>query len=186
MTENITTDTPDVGPSASEVLDEGKKIYEVSYWLVPLIAEEGVPAKVTEIKDALTKFGATLVSEEMPKMQPIAYNMKKVIKNDRHTFSNGYFGWIKFEGEIENTEAIGKWFKDSDDIIRHLVISTVRGDTRAPKKLQTSRTEGEPATISKPGVGAAGAKKDVKESEKPAAPISEAELDKTIEELVVE
>lgn len=175
MTETTTTDIPQ---------DEGKKVYEIGYWLVPLIAEEGVPAKVEEVKDMLTKFGAALVSEEAPKMQAIAYNIKKVIKDERHTFSNGYFGWVKFEVDGENAVAISKWFKENDAIIRHLMITTVREDTRAPKKLQTARGEGEPTT--KPGVGAAGAKKNTQEGEKPAEPMNEEELDKTIEELVVE
>ena len=73
-----------------EARDTNSKVYELGYLLVPSIKEEDVPVSYGNLKELVASFGGEVVSDEMPKMIPLAYAMQKVVSNVRSKFNTAY------------------------------------------------------------------------------------------------
>src|SRR3954471_4084451 len=78
------------------------RVYELAYNMVSTIAPEAVAGEVQTLKDAITKLGGTVISDEMAKEIELAYPMVKTISNKKEKFNRAYFGWIKFEMEAQD------------------------------------------------------------------------------------
>lgn len=153
------------------------RVYELGYHIVSSIPEEKLPAEVTAIKDTLEKHGASVIAEDSPKLKNLTYTMTKVIGPKHSKYDTAYFGWIKFEMPPENVEVVKKIFERADMILRFLIIKTVRESTLAVlKPANYHSTEHKPI----PGVT------PKKEGDVKSPVMSEAELDKTIADLIVE
>ena len=152
---------------------ETGKIYEVGYHLVSSIAEEQVPATVAEIKKYLAEEKAVVISEENPMLRPLAYSIKKAFGGAYKTFTEAYFGFIKFElGEEGAVGNIDAKLKANPQVLRHIVVKTVREETMYSPKMGTFADE---------------KAKPVKVTEKKAdKPASIAEIDESIEKFVKE
>jgi ribosomal protein S6 len=155
----------------NETQQESKsKIYELGYLLVPTIAEENVAAEVQTIKSVLEKHDAIFITEDFPKLNTLAYTMAKTVGSQKDKYDKGYFGWVKFETSAPQIPFIKAELDKNEHILRFMTINTVRENTLiSPKMNFKSQLDGE---------------KDKKPEE--GIPVSEAELDKTIENLVVE
>jgi len=160
---------------------EGRDIYEVSFWMIPLLTEDEAGALFADIKARLEKDGAEIISEEKPATSGIAYDMLAIVDGKRHYFNTGYFGVVKFEGDTDKIAELEAFLKSAQQIIRHLVVKTVRENTLAPKRLYTEEKE----KVSRGDIKKEDLKTEAKE-ETSGEPISEEELDKTIDELVTE
>lgn len=149
--------------------DSRTNVYELGYILVPTIAEENVAAEVESIKGLIEKHGGSFISEDFPKLRDLAYTMVKSIGSAKHRHDKGYFGWVKFETETSSVPKLNEAFAKNDNILRSMIIETVRENTMVTQKMVFKPTDG-----AKPEDGEA----EVKE------PVSEEELDKTIDNLV--
>lgn len=116
-------------------------VYEVSFLLLPSLASEQVPAKATEIRDMLTSVGGAVISFEEPILIDLAYPMLKVTLTSRQKVDSGYFGWIKFEIGSENVEIIKKNLDANAEIVRYLIVKTVRENTLLNGKMNIQREE---------------------------------------------
>ena len=148
------------------------QVYELGLNLLPTIAEENVAAVFGDIKAVLEKSGAVFISEEYPKMRPLAYTMLKNEAGRNEKFNFAYFGWVKYELPKAKAEEVKEEIEKNKNILRFLIVKTVRENTLYSHKIV--RKEGEKA--------------ETKE-EAPVvdvAPMSEEEVDKAVEELVVE
>ncbi|MFA6536686.1 MAG: 30S ribosomal protein S6 [Candidatus Paceibacterota bacterium] len=153
--------------------DSKKQIYEVGFLLIPTIDEADLGKEFTTIKDVLEKQGVTFISEEMPKLRVLAYQMRKKINAVYQKYNNAYFGWIKFEGGAETQENLKKALDSNLKVLRYIIVSTVRENTMvglkiAPKIENVGKTR----------------KTETPAPDRPK--MTEAELDKTIAELVAE
>ncbi len=154
------------------------KVYELGFLLVPTIAEEGLLSEVSALKEKIGKHGGTCIAEEFPKKIALTYRMAKEEGGKKIWYDNAYFGWVKYGLASVDAEEISEALKKTPSVLRHLLIKTVRESTLAPKRPAYVRQE-TPKTEGKTGV-----RRMEKEKEKPA--MTEAELDRTIEELVIE
>src|SRR3989344_2958876 len=102
--------------------DSRMKIYELGYLLVPNIAEENVAAEVESIKSTLEESGAAFITEDFPKLRPLAYTMIKAIGSQKNRHDKGYFGWIKFEIESASVTKIKGELDKNDHILRSMLI----------------------------------------------------------------
>lgn len=160
------------------------RIYEASFWLMPSVTSEQAPGVFGDIKDGIEKHGGTPIAEELPKERELAYQIKKMIKGEYVTCTRGHFAWIKFEAEPKAAREVHTWLAAEEVIIRHMLIETVREDTNAPKKFTFADRATEPKReLAAPGVGKIVKKKSDDAVEDDS--LSEEELDKTIDELVV-
>jgi ribosomal protein S6 len=156
-------------------VDAGTIIYEVGFHLVPTISEDGVAAAVEKVRAAIGK-GAEFISEGYPHKISLAYTIERASQGKREKYSEAWFGWIKFAQNKSKTPVLEAALNASPDVLRSLIIETVREDIVPPKAravFASDRLEGE--TIAKPEAP----------KEKPAE-VSEAELDKSIDALTTE
>lgn len=148
--------------------ENNNKIYEVGYLLLPTLAEEKLTDEVAFIKSLIEKHGGAFISEGFPERRHLAYEMSKEIDIKKHRFNEGYFGWVKFEVGNESIAEIKKALDAHVNILRYLLINTVRENTLYVPKVSP--------------VEVAGAEGDV-DADKPVATAEE--IDKSIEALVV-
>ncbi|MDO8521533.1 MAG: 30S ribosomal protein S6 [bacterium] len=147
------------------------RVYEVGYHIIPSVVEADLGIRVTAVRDAIEAAGGRMIADEYPKHVDLAYPMVKLTANKRATHHSAYFGWMKFDAEPKGVKTLETALKKDEFILRFILIKTVRENTMAPKKVfREKRAEEVPR-----------AKEAV--AEKPV--MSEAELDKTIEELVI-
>jgi ribosomal protein S6 len=146
-------------------------IYEVGFHLLPTIDESSVPAEASNIKSIIEENGGMVISEDLPKMIVLAYDIAKSINSKKHKFNKAYFGWIKFEIDPAKITDIKNKIESNQNVLRFLIIKTVRENTIHTPKIPMFKKENN---------------KEEKEEyiEKPK--VSEAELDKSIDELVTD
>ena len=153
---------------------DGFQVYELGYHIVSTIAEENLSKEVEILKAIILKDGGSLISEGEPKLINLAYSMDKSVADIKKKFNTAYFGWIKFETSQSLMPEIKKAVDQNPNILRYLLIKTVRENTMFVPKLNVRSGEKEPTKV----------KKSIKTDETKATSLEE--LDKTIEELVVE
>ena len=158
--------------SMQKTSEKGGKVYELSFIFVPILAEEAVPSKFSEIKSLIEDLGGQFISEESPKLITLAYTMDTVIANKKNKFNTGYFGWIKFEVEESSVEKLAVKIKLNEDIFRNLLIRTVRENTLAPKKNMVKERGSRKST-------------DRTVSKEESAPMDTEKVDQKIDELIV-
>lgn len=151
-------------------------IYEVGFHLVPTIAEDGVGAAVENVRKLIGD-DAEFISEGYPVKMGLAYVVERATQGKREKYAEAWFGWIKFATTRNKIPALEAALNGSREVLRSLIIETVREDIVPPKAraavFSSDRLKGE--TIQAP---AAPAEK--------AAPVSEVELDKSIDALTTE
>ena len=116
-------------------------VYEVSYLLLPSLAPEQVPGKASSLKETLTSLGGAVISDEDPVLIDLAYPMTKVVLTVRHKETKGYFGWVKFEMTSEAVAGVKKAFDEHPEILRYLIIKTVRENTLLNGKMKLQRED---------------------------------------------
>ena len=160
-----------------EKLEEGGgQVYELGYHIVSTVAEENLPKEVETLKAIVLKDGGSLVSEGEPKLINLAYSMTKSVADTKKKFNTAYFGWLKFETKSELMPMIKKAVDANPNVLRYLLIKTVRENTLYTPKLNTRALAKEEAP--------AKVKKSVKTDEKKATSVED--IDKSIDELIVE
>ncbi len=155
----------------SETSEENSKVYELGYLLAPTIKEEDVSVNYGNLKELVSSFNGEIISDEMPKMTNLAYSMVKVTSNMRNKFNTAYFGWIKFIMDSQKVLELKKRLDLDPNIIRFLILKTVKENTIATKRFARGEIHKRPA---------------MKESTKNeiVAPINKEEIDKEIDALV--
>jgi ribosomal protein S6 len=151
-----------------------RQIYEIGYHLLPTVEEPHVPAEAVNLKSIVEENGGSVISEEMPKMTPLAFVISKNIESKKQNFNKAYFGWIKFEAEPSRLKYIKNKADNLASVLRFIIIKTVREDTLHVPKIPMFKKEN---NVSKEPKG-----DDL--AEKPKA--SSAEIDKSIDDLVIE
>ncbi len=160
--------------------DDAKKVYEIGYLLVSSIPREKVADVAATLKEVLSKKGAEIIGEEAPELIPLSYTMIKKIGTSNHRFDQAFFGWVKFELSTKEIEEVKKTLDLHPDMLRFLLITTVKENTYLGKKapvapgLIVSTAEGVPAEAATP---------EALPEDKPA---SIEEMDKSIDEMVKE
>jgi len=147
------------------------RVYEIGYHIVPTVVSEDLPREVTALKDFLDKEGSVIIAEEFPKLRPLSYEIRKLSSGAYQKYNSAYFGWIKFEGPSEAIKRIETGLTAMGNILRFILIKTVRESTlvsRTPR--QDTRKE----------------RKEAPKEAVPSAPISETELDKSLEKIIAE
>jgi ribosomal protein S6 len=151
--------------------DSKRPVYEVGFHVAPTIAETEVAAVVDKIRALLGD--AEIIKEEFPHKLVLAYTIERATSGKREKYNEAYFGWIKFATEKQTIPAVQTALTAMREVIRFLLVETVREDAQAPRRtiFTSDRLEGE--TLQKPAA-----------APEKAVEVSEEELDKSIEALV--
>ncbi len=155
----------------TEENERNARVYELGYLLVPTITEDEIGAAYGNLKDVVMSFGGNMISDDMPKMTNLAYEMLKVVQNVRSKFTTAYFGWVKFEMSPAQVLELKKKLDLDPLVLRFLIIKTVKENTIAAKRFVYKDAPRRKAPTAK------------KEGEE-AAPINKEEIDKEIDAMV--
>jgi ribosomal protein S6 len=172
-------ETAQAAEASSQAPADKSPIYEIGFHVVPTVDETQIGAVVEKIKKLLGK-DVEIVAEGAPVRMHLAYQIERATQGKREKYTESYFGWVKFalKGEEVGTQvnAIEQSLRDTKDVLRFILIQTVREDLMQQKTravFGSDRLEGQTLT------------KAPREAEK-AGEVSEAELDKSIEALTTE
>jgi len=154
-------------------------VYEIGYLIASSVPNEKVEEEVSKIKKIIIDAGASIVSEEAPHYEDLAYTIRtKTVSGSYDKFDNAYFGWIKFEVGSSVIDGIKKNVEVIPSIIRILIITTVRENTYLGKHAPVLNTKGVSGDLEKivPIVG-------INPNETPA---TVEEIDRSIDAMVKE
>jgi len=160
------------------------RVYELGYLLVPQIKEEELDIQVDALRKMITDKGGLPIAEGRPELIDLAYSMSKDIENKRHNYTKGFFGWIKFDVSPEQAPIIKKEMDALKIMIRNLLITTAREDTRAKINTYVKPTGKKDDT--KAPASVAPKKEEAAPAAEPAPKLSEAEMDAKIDEIAGE
>lgn len=167
--EDIKDNNDALNKTENEAVD---RVYELGYLLVPTISEENLPAQYGNLKELVSSFGGIVISDEMPKMTPLAYEMVKVISNVRNKFNTAYFGWTKFTMDSSKVLMLKKKLDLDPNIIRFLILKTIKENTIASKRFVRGDMTHRRPKVSK------------NEGDETTTPINKEEIDKEIDALI--
>lgn len=117
------------------------RVYEVSFIFDNKIDENKALEKANAIKQSIASFGGSFISEEVPYMRELAYEMIRVVNNVNIRFNEGYFGWIKFEMNASEVKKLESLLKLDEEVVRFLVVKTVRENTVYTKRAPVIKAE---------------------------------------------
>lgn len=172
--------------SSEAEVQEGIRIYELGFHFVPTISEDDAAVQFSHLKSIIEKKNGTFISEEAPALINLAYELTKTTKAVRQHYNNAYFGWVKFEIDPEEIAGIEKEIKLFEPILRYLLISTVRESTLAPTMTKDGKRPSNKPDADAPATDEAAPAAPAAEAapEAPAKVVDEAQIDKSIDELV--
>ena len=104
--------------------ETGTRVYELGYLLIPTLPEAEITAKVDELKKTVTDLGGNINSSGAPEFIDLAYIIEKDVASKKYKWSQGYFGWMKFEAAPEALEALKKALDGNTDLMRYILIKT--------------------------------------------------------------
>jgi ribosomal protein S6 len=117
------------------------RIYEISFIFDNKLDEGAALDKANAIKQSIATLGGSFISEEAPYMRELAYEMVRVVNNINVRFNEGYFGWIKFEMDGSKVKELEKGLKLDEQLVRYLVVKTVRENTVYTKRAPVIKVE---------------------------------------------
>ena len=160
--------------------NEGFKVYEVGYLLLPSVEETKVQEETAKIRDIIENNKGQFLSEGTPELKTLTYPMTKLISGKKQKFANAYFSWIKFEGGSETAKSVKDEIEKFDNILRFILVTTVRENIIMPTK------SGKFSFDKKEKKEKLEEKKNIKENKEKEEKIDKKELDETIDDLVIE
>jgi ribosomal protein S6 len=129
---------------------EGARVYELGFHFVPTLSEDEVAVQFSHLKSLIEKKGGTFISEEVPQMTRLSYEITKTIKAQKKHYNEAYFGWVKFELNAEEIPALEKDVKAFEPILRYLLITTVAESTVIGTKEVTRKSTKESTEVEIP------------------------------------
>ena len=147
--------------------DIEQHIYEFGFHLVSSLSEEEVLPEFSQLKRAIEEHGGVSISEEYPHKQALAYSISRRTTGKTEVFDSSYFGWIKFEMTSPSIIAFKKAIDENGSVLRFIIVHSEREALQPKRAIHKEHADSPKKEIAK-------------------KTLSEEELDRTIEELVVE
>ena len=161
------------------------RIYELGYHLVPTVSEEQIPGISGAVRGMIEKNSIEVISEELPVFIDLAYQIIKTVDHRNKRFDEAYFGWIKFEGSPEGIAVIEEGLKNNENVLRYLVVKTLRESTYLSKKFPSTNAKNREENIALEEVVVIGETAPLSKIATAEAEVTtDEELDKVIEKLV--
>jgi len=124
--------------SEKEIISQ---IYEIGFHFVPGVGDEGSGESFNKLRTLLEGNGAEIISYELPNRIGLAYALEKMIDHKKQTYTESYFGWVKFDVAREKIDVIKKTLDENQEILRYIIIKTIKENTLAPKKVYVAKQE---------------------------------------------
>jgi ribosomal protein S6 len=158
------------------------RVYEIGYHVLPTVSEEARRNVVLAMEKIIMDAGGLKISSADPEVKDLAYSMEKIIDNKRADYTRAYFGWIKFDVTPEKVAEIKTALEGMNELLRFVLLGTLREDTSAAAKINAPRTH-KPKSV--PAEDVPNPSKEESESES-AEVVDEVELDSKLDVLTEE
>jgi ribosomal protein S6 len=159
----------------SNIKEKDPSVYEIGYLIASSIPEEKIPETADAVKKVIIDAGATIIAEEQPVRQPLAYTIRrKTVSGAYDKYDMAYFGWTKFELGSDAIESVKKSIEIQPAVLRMLLISTTRENTYLGKRAIAAMAKADAIVT------------DKVEDKKDVAPATVEEMDKSIDDMVKE
>ena len=112
--------------------DEERFSYELSFHVLPTVAEGEVSAVFDTIKAAITGSGAELFDEEAPERFDLAYDIVTHLEGKNRKFSSAYFGWARFTSEAGALASITEVLDANTQVLRHMLVKLTKAEEAHP------------------------------------------------------
>ncbi len=109
------------------------RVYETALLMVDSVSEDEALDKYNTIKQSIADLGASFISEELPYLRGLSYEMVRVIKNQNVRFNQAYFTWVKYNIDPARVIELNKKLALDEEIIRYMTVSTVAENTTYTK-----------------------------------------------------
>ena len=156
------------------VSEETSGTYELGYHLSSFLSPEEMASAAHKIQELIGKLGGTISAEEPPKLHTLAYTIEYVHEGKKEKIDTAYFGFMRFSALPEKIPTLETDLRLLPRLARFLLVDLPPAALSIPRRYG-SEGNGQPKGDKGP---------EAKESPS-LATISSAELDKTIDELVV-
>lgn len=103
---------------------EETRVYELGYLLVPQTPEGSLQEKEAALSAVLSAGEGEIISTGSPEYIDLAYPMHIKERTAYTTYTQAYFGFIKFKHAPEMLESIKKTLDSDTDLIRYILIKT--------------------------------------------------------------
>jgi ribosomal protein S6 len=119
------------------------RLYELSFIIIPTTPEVEVPQKVEALKTLIKGVSGEVTLEGAPEYIDLAYTIEKTFGSKKSKYSQGYFGFLKFNSEPSSLEALKKSLDSDLEIVRYLLIKTDEANNIVFKKpkLEAKRSD---------------------------------------------
>jgi len=114
--------------------EEIKRVYELGYILSAAVSDGEITKETDVLKDTISTAGNKVLAEGIPEFIDLAYTMEKNIASKKIKYNQGYFGWIKFEGDPASLESIKKVLDSNINLVRYILIKTTIDNSVVFKK----------------------------------------------------
>ncbi len=105
-----------------------KSVYEAGFHIVPTVAEDKLGGVVERLRTEIEKADGSIISEGFPKKIQFAFVIERANAGKREKYSEGYFGWMKFEAPAEAAKKLEAFIALDKDVLRSLIIHALRED----------------------------------------------------------
>ena len=122
------------------MMEEGK-VYEISYILDNRLEEGKALEKSDAFKKDIASLEGSFISEETPYVRELSYEMIRVVNNVNVRFTEGYFGWVKFEMIPSKIEELDKKLKLDEEVVRFLILKTVKDNDIFTKNVPVMKSD---------------------------------------------
>lgn len=146
-------------------------VYEVGFLLLPTIPMEQIQGVFGSIQSIIEKNKGVIIASDLSDVRALAYTMTKSVGGKNHKFDHAYFGWVKFDLLNGSIDSIKGSIDGLNEVLRTLVIKTVRDNTLIASKVSQKDESKE--------------KSDGEEVSESKAPANEEDIDKSIDALVM-
>lgn len=143
------------------------RLYELGFLLIPIIDKEEVPAAIKAVADIVGKEGKVEFVRE-GELRTLAYSMETVLNEKKVSFDKAYLSSLIFSADADAVARITTALKLHAPIIRSLILRRTPEDV----EMENDRIK---AAEARAKVAPEGEEK-----------MTEAEMDKAIEELVIQ
>ena len=159
-------------------IEEGTdpRVYELGFHIIPAISDEDAPREAVAVKELIKQHGGTPISEQELQHITLAYTMYRTNNGKKEKFDTAHFAGIKFEINPVEVDALKADLDLNKNILRYIIFKTVRENTRTDVRVPQGRGDRKVEIVQKSPL----------RKEETSSPVSETELDKSIEEIVVE
>lgn len=105
------------------------RVYELGYIVIPTVDEGNLQTERDALVALITRLKGIVISEGQPELIDLAYPMSKIINNKRQEFTQGYFGWVKFDVSPTALDEFTTEIEALESLIRFLIVKTVKENT---------------------------------------------------------